>query len=667
MDLMGEALARHNSGCLAEAEELYQRILAVRPPDAEVLSNRASALLGLGRVEEALACSGAALAIEPAYRNALGNHGNALTALGRPQEALACYQALLRLDAYDAHPWNSCGNALRALGQLAEAEQSYTHCLALNPRLQVARLNRSRLRLQLGRVAAALADVDKVLANEPDQACAHTHRAAVLSATGDWAGALAALDAALAIEPNNAEWLIGRGNALRALRRPAEALACNQHALACEPNSGLAAMNAGVALLDLRRPQEARPYIERAVASLPNNVSAHANHAAVLHALNQPHEALAACERALVLDRGVASVHNNQGCAYAELNRYEEALDSYATALACEPELADAHFGAALCHLVTGNYAEGWAEYEWRWKRHGLEPLQTLQPLWRGDELAGKTILVLAEQGLGDTLQFVRLLPLLEARGATVVAAVPQALLPLLPEPVPGLRFIVEGDTFPPHDFACPMLSLPLGLGIDLQTIPAVVPYLTFKPAWAEPWRARLGPKTRPRIGIAWSGSQGHVNDANRSIPLARFAELFDDRYEIIGLQPQVRPSDEPAVAAWPALRDVRSELTGFTATAGLVATLDLVITVDTSVAHLAGGLGRPVWILLPFAPDWRWLTDRADSPWYPTARLWRQTALGDWSGVFAGLRQALNGLAISARYDEGLEREETGRHAVAA
>ena len=471
----------------------------------------------------------------------------------------------------------------------------------------------------------------------------------------------------MALDPDRLDALVGRGIALRALRRPAEALACNQRALALHPESDLAAMNIGVALLDLRRPAEALPFIERAVAALPDNALAHANHAAVLHGLQRPVESLTACDRALALDSGIASVHANQGCAYAELNRTEEALASYAAALACEPDLADAHFGAALCHLVRGDFAKGWPAYEWRWQRHGLEPLKACQPLWRGEDLAGKTILVVAEQGLGDTLQFVRLLPLLMARGAHVLAAVPRALLPVMPPAQPGLRFIVEGEAFPPHDFACPMLSLPLALGLDLATIPAAVPYLTAAAEWAEPWHARLGRKTRPRIGIAWSGSKGHVNDANRSIPLARFATLFNDGCDVVSLQPEVRSSDEAAMAAWTGLRDVRDKLTSFQATAGLMATLDLVVTVDTSVAHLAGGLGYPVWVLLPFAPDWRWLTGRSDSPWYPTARLWRQHELGNWDGVFAAIRHEINALVIPAPYDKHPKQEGLGRHAVAA
>ena len=247
-----------------------------------------------------------------------------------------------------------------------------------------------------------------------------------------------------------------------------------------------------------------------------------------------------------------------------------------------------------------------------------------------------------------------------------MVTAVSRTLLPLMPKAGPGLRFIDEAEAIPPHDYMCPMLSLPLGLGLTAATIPAEVPYLSAEPAWSEPWVARLGHKTRPRIGIAWSGNKGHVNDANRSIPLAKFATLFDDRCEVISLQPEVRATDEPALAAWPALRDVRSELTSFEATAGLLATLDLVITVDTSVAHLAGGLGHPVWILLPFAPDWRWLMHRSDSPWYPTARLWRQTEHGVWDAVFAEIRAAINALVTSVAYHSDVEDEGSGRHAVA-
>jgi hypothetical protein len=271
------------------------------------------------------------------------------------------------------------------------------------------------------------------------------------------------------------------------------------------------------------------------------------------------------------------------------------------------------------------------------------------KPLWLGEvPVAGRTLLLHHEQGLGDTLQMLRYVPLLAERGARVIVLVPAALVTIAAT-VPGVAQVVaEGPDLPAFDLHCPMMSLPLAFGTTLASVPANVPYLVAPAGVRADWRARLGPATRRRIGIAWSGSTTHQNDRHRSLPLRRLLPLLDRRAEFISVQKEYRPDDQQFMLADRRVRDLAGQLGDFADTAGLLAELDLVICVDTAVAHLAGALGRPVWLLLPFAPDYRWLLGREDSPWYPTMRLFRQPAYSDWDAVISALGTALDKEGVS-------------------
>ena len=301
--------------------------------------------------------------------------------------------------------------------------------------------------------------------------------------------------------------------------------------------------------------------------------------------------------------------------------------------------------------LLAGDFSTGWREHEWRLKSHPELQRAFVQPLWLGDTpLAGKTILLHAEQGLGDTLQFCRYAPLVAAQGARVVLEVQTPLVELLRDLAGIASVVARGEPLPAFDLHCPLLSLPLAFGTTLDTIPAHIPYLHAPSERMAAWQARLGATTRPRIGLVWSGNAGHKRDRARSIPLYALMPLFDLDAAFVSLQKEVRAADAAVLQQTAKIIDVSPALETFADTAALIAQLDLVIAVDTSVAHLTGALGKPLWLLLPAAPDWRWLTARDDSPWYPTARLFRQTDTRVWGPVVARMRAALQEMVARER-----------------
>jgi hypothetical protein len=340
------------------------------------------------------------------------------------------------------------------------------------------------------------------------------------------------------------------------------------------------------------------------------------------------------------------------GVALAGLKRSREAASYYDKAINLDPEYAEAHWNKSLLFLLMGDFDSGWKSYEWRWKIPGLmrDLADFSQPLWLGqaefggiEGLAGKTILVHSEQGLGDTIQFARYLLLLAENGARVVFELPAALFGAL-RGVTGVNdFVVRGQTLPAADFHCPLLSLPLAFKTTLESIPSPGPYLKADALKVKQWSERLGLKSSPRIGLVWSGNAQHKNDHNRSIPLELLLSRLPERFDWVSLQRELREDDQRVLELHPHIRHFGDELEDFTDTAALCEQMDLVISVDTSVAHLSGALGRPTWVLLPHVPDWRWLLDRDDSPWYRCMKLYRQPAPGNWGSVMAQVAYSLN------------------------
>jgi tetratricopeptide (TPR) repeat protein len=669
------------SGRLAEAEEIYRKILAAQPdhfdslhllgfiscgrgeyaraldqidfalendPDHSVaLNSRGLALQGLKRFEEALASYDHALAGQPDYAEAHSNRGQTLHELKRFEEALASYDRALALwpDFAEAH-YNR-GNALHELERFEEALASFERALALRPDMAGAHYMRGTALYELTRFAEALASYDRALALWPDFADVHYNRGIALHELERFEEALASLDRALALRPDMAGAHYMRGTALHQLRRFEEALASYDRALALQPDFADAHLNRGNPLYYLRRFEEALASYDRALALQPDLAAAHSNRGNALYKLGRFEEALANYERALTLRPGDAVVICNRGVTLHHLKRFKEALASYEAALAARPDYADAHYNEAHCRMLLGDFPRGWEKHESRWDnalfRHGRRNFA--QPQWSGsDDVAGKTILLHADHGYGDTIQFCRYAPLVAARGARVILEVQEPLRELMRTLDGAAQVLAKGEPLPDFDLHCPLLSQPLAFGTQVATIPSATPYLRASPAAARRWDTRLGARHRPRIGFAWSGSPLHENDHNRSIGLGSFLQLFAGvDATFVGLQRDIRAGDAALLQGRSDVLHFGEEFKDFSDTAAVISNLDLIVSVDTSVVHLAGALAKPVWVLLPFVSEWRWLLDREDSPWYPTARLFRQDETRAWDSVIARVRAALH------------------------
>jgi tetratricopeptide (TPR) repeat protein len=491
--------------------------------------------------------------------------------------------------------------------------------------------------------------------------------------------ALKALDKAVQLKPEDAELWMNLGNVLVDLERPADALLAFQHALKLNPRHWDAAYRCGFLLHKQGRSEEAVSYFDLSDKLQPNQAAILEMRAIALHCLKRFEEALADNRRAYALNPDNADTCNNIGGALQWLRRDAEALPWFDRALELRPNFiaafinkasslqqhhrfdevfaiyhhmktiapddAQAEWNLSLLHMLHGNFEAGWLGREARWKVHSVVYPKVSEPLWLGEgSVEGKTILVCADEGLGDSIQFARYVPMLAARGARVILAVNNALHPLL-SALPGVAqiFSKSASVLPAFDMHCPISSLPLAFGTRLDTIPSEISYLPAPAASrVQAWEDRLGPRNRLRVGLVWSGNPNHGNDHNRSIPLRTLSRILDVDATFVSLQKDARPDDKGAPGERTAIVDLTAHLTDFGETAALISCLDLVITVDTSVAHLAGALGRPTWILLPYMPDYRWLLNREDSPWYPTVRLFRQTETREYATVIDRVRGEL-------------------------
>jgi hypothetical protein len=436
-----------------------------------------------------------------------------------------------------------------------------------------------------------------------------------------------------------------RADALNGLKRWAEALAAYDRAAALAPADVAAWNDRGTVLLALDRVAEGLASFETAARLQPGFADAHNNRAVALRLLGRLEEAVAAADHVLAQRPSSMEAWINRGSALLDMGLPEQARANFRTAWELNPNAQAARFNEAIAALLLGDCADGWQAWEARWGTAAFAPSRRdfPQPLWLGrDDIAGRTVLLHAEQGFGDTLQFCRYVPLVAARGARVVLELPAPLAKLLRSLQGGPYVVPRGDPLPDFDLHCPLMSLPLAFGTHLASIPADVPYLAPPEDAVQRWADKLGPRRTPRIGLAWSGSRGYGNDRRRSIPLEHLRPLAGLEAALYSLQRDLRPPDVPAFAAMRRVVHFGRTLSDFAETAAVISQLDLIIAVDTAVAHLAGALDKPVWLLLPFAPDWRWLLGRSDSPWYPTARLFRQQRPGDWPGVLAEVMAAL-------------------------
>ncbi len=680
--LIQQGLALHNQGNLAQAKEIYEAILKKQPKHFDALNllgsiaaqtrnfgaaveligkalkinprvataynNRGNALMELKRLDEALASYDHALALKPDYPRAHNNRGLALAEVGRLDEAVNSYDKALALKPDYVEACYNRGAALMGLKRLDDALASYEHALALKPHYAEAHYSRGNALMELKRPDEALASYEHALALKPDYAEAYNNSGNVLMELKRPDEALASYDRALALRPDHAKAYNNRGNAFMELQRPDSALASYDRALALEPDYAEAYNNRGRALTNLERLDEALGSLDKALALKPDDPDAHNNRGVALKGLKRPEEALSSYDRALALKPGHAGAHFNRGNALIILKRLDEALESLDKALALKPGFYEALCSMSACLLLKGCFEDGWPLYESRknvavYAGH-FASRSFPQDLWSGDpSLNGKTLFIHWEQGLGDTIQFCRFAKLVEQRGAKVVFSVQNRLRRLLQTLSPTIEFIDEKQAPAEFDYYCPLLSLPLAFRTAGDTIPDDAPYLRAEPDRVRKWRDKLGGEGF-KIGIAWQGS---TNDDGRSFAPKEFLGVSRiPNVRLISLQ---KGSGQEQLQALPGGMAVESLGEDFDAgdnafldTAAVMENLDLVITSDTSVSHLAGALARPVWVALKHVPEWRWMLDRIDSPWYPTMRLFRQPARGDWQAVFSEIENGL-------------------------
>jgi tetratricopeptide (TPR) repeat protein len=555
----------------------------------------------------------------------------ALHRQGQLREAERIYARVLKAapDHFDA--LNLLGAVKVAQGQFGEAQRLFSAAIKVNPRIAAVWCNLGQAQYALKRPTDALQSFDK----------------------------------ARALAPDDVDILYQHANALLTLDRPREAFAELETVLARKPQHFEARLNSGLAQAKLENLERALADFDAALALSPQHPVAHFNRGVVLIKLGRYAEAVAANERAVAATPDYVAAWLNRGMALAQLRRFEEAIASYGEVLVRRQDNADAHFNRALALLTIGDYRAGFADYEWRWRRTGAPAQKNRgRRLWLGEfPLHGKTILLHDEQGLGDTIQFARYAPLLAAQGAKVVLEVQPELKSLLSRLDGVTAVVARGEAPPPFDVHCPLGSLPLALKTELQSVPAAIPYLSADGSHLSQWSARIEKLPHPRIALAWAGNPAHDNDRNRSIALSTLAPLFTARGPLalaqffpvseggqgegrgpsfISIQRDVRSADGAQLDATTQLTHLGGELADFNDTAAVLALCDLLITADTAPAHLAGAMGRSVWVLVPFAPDWRWMLDGEATPWYPTARVFRQSALADWNAVIARAASAL-------------------------
>ena len=637
--LLQQGLSSHRAGLLLEAKSLYQQILNlnpnhfdalqlcgtvdtqtknwasalnlfnqalhINPKNASVYFNQGIVLQELRRLEEALDSYKNAIELKKEYAQAYANKGVVHIELNQLSDALLCFDKAIEFQHGDAKSYFNRGVALKELGRLSEAILSYDRAIELENNYPEAFSNKGIAQQSLGHLHEALENFNKAISLKSNFAEAYSNRSIVLQKLGRLGDALQSCDQAIELKTNYAQAYSNRGSILSELERLDEA----KKALICA--------------LELN----------------PNYAEAYYNLGVVFKKLSQHNEALTYFNYAIELKHDYAEAHYNKGVVLCEMLHLDEGLICYEEAIELVPEYTAAHWNKSLTLLLKGDFHHGFIGYECRWKNEKDTDLTHQasfnSKLWLGAEsLNGKNLFIRCEQGLGDTLQFCRYAKMAAELGARVILEVQPPLLNLL-NTLEGVHELHPlGSPLPDFDFQCPTLSLPLAFKTNLDNIPNKTPYIKSNSVKREEWAQRLGLKSKPRVGLVWSGSTVHKNDRNRSIRLADLTPFLPNLFEYICLQNEIRDIDSSTVRA-SNIKNYSDLLVDFEETAALCDLMDLVICVDTSVAHLAGALGKKTWILLPYAPDWRWMLGRTDSPWYSSVKLYRQQSTGDWEGLF--------------------------------
>jgi tetratricopeptide (TPR) repeat protein len=676
-ELFQHAVACHRAGCLPEAAQIYRQILDIDAEHAEAWHLLGFLAYQLGNHAAAIDFIGRAIAISPLASNYYNGLGIAYQSCGQFDEAVACYRGALELTPDFAEVHNNLGNALRDQHNPAAATASYRRALEFKPDYVDAHYNLGIILREHGNLEDALACCQRAAELFPNHAGIQANLGDILRIQGAFTEAAACYRHAVELSPNDAEAHNKLGSVLDSLGDHAAAAAHYGHALRIRPHDAETHNNLGALLLERGEVDVAVEHFAQAIAIKPDFAASHANLAAAALQRADYEAAAASCRRVLEFQPDYAPAHNNLGIALLrqgntdeaaacfaralelkpddveawnnlgiarrELGNDEAAEECFGQALDLDPEDPAARFNRAVSWLQRGDFRRGWPEHQWRLKIHTPPVVPLPGPTWEGEPIAGKTVAIHFEGGLGDTLQFIRYAPLVTRRGATVVVTCQPELSRLLQTAAGIDRLVAVGQRRPDCDFHVRMVCLPRIFGTTLETIPADVPYVAADPALIAAWHDKLDDYKYFRIGIVWRGSPQHVRDHARSFPLDCFAPIAKiPGVRLFSLQKGNSNDSLPDRLEQFGVIDLAESFADFADSAAAMANLDLVITCDSSPAHLAGALGRPVWLALPKSAEWRWLRERDDSPWYPTMRLFRQTQAGNWESVFERIAAAL-------------------------
>ena len=637
------AVAAYNTGRLAEAERNCRLVLSARPNIFDARYLLALIQAGLGQHRQAVESFDKALALKPAPE-VMNGKATSLQQLGRLAEAVAVYDQAVAANRSYAEAWFNRGTALEALGRHEDALASYDRAIVARPNFVEAHINRGIGLQQLGRLEEAQASFDRALGLAPSHVAALLNKGQLMRRLGRSADAIPLFDRAIRTSPAAVELHVSRAMALQDLGRTDEAMASFERALAQRPGDvGVLTRRASMELL-LGRPAEALATLDRAQGKPTDSAEYHALRGNALAELERKDEAIAAYDRALALAPTHAGARTDRANVLREVGRREEALRDYDAALKSDPASNEAIYGRGTLLLSLGRFDEGWADFEKRRAMGGWEDRGFSTPEWDGGEIFGRTLLVHAEQGLGDTIQFSRFVRLLQGRGGKIILEVQPPLRALLAS-LAGVTVIARSDKVPLHDAHVPLMSLPHALHAGDDIAPGGVPYLKADPERVAAWRERL-PAGRLRIGIAWQGNPKAKVDRVRSAPLRAFAPLAAiPGATLISLQKGFGTEQiddlPPGMRVETLPEDFATGPDSFMDTAAVIENLDLVVSIDSAVSHLAGALGKPLFVALKRSPEWRWMEGREDSPWYPSARLFLQTREGEWADVLERIAAA--------------------------
>lgn len=612
------AVAHHMAGRLVEADTIYRQILQEDANHSDALGM--FGILSHQRGDNAIAVEflGRAVALRPNWAEAHYNLGNACKALGLKDQALSSYRKVLalRLDVPEACFF--VGNGLKELGHREEAAACYRKAVQLKPDFSEAYANLGLVLMELNRVREAIDILERLLK----------------------------------IAPHHGEALANLGVAYQELRRFDDAIERYAQALILKPDTPEILSNMGFAFQELGRLDKAEQCFHKALLFKPDYPAGLNNLGNLYKQQGKFNDALQAYRQALQLAPDTPEVYTNMGALFYDQGQLQQAVGAFHQALALQSDYPEAHLGLGMLHLLQGEFEVGWRYFEWRWKTRNFIHNQYIQPLWNGDRLDGGTILLHCEQGFGDSIQFIRYVPLVkEKTGARVVVVCPEPLKRLFAT-IGGIdELLTQPSDLSKYDCQAPLMSLPHLMGTTRETIPMAISYLATDSAQRAVFQEQLRLFPGLKIGIAWRGDPRHKNDRNRSMDPSLLAPLCTvSGVCLVNLQRDATAEELAIFSGEGCLINLANQLNDFAATAALIANLDLILGVDTAVIHCSGALGVPTWVMLPYVADWRWMHQRADSPWYPQMRLVRQQKVGHWQGCIDQVMADLVGMADGCR-----------------